>query len=669
MGEGSSDPAFRARAACLCVALLGLVLAVFLQVRSHGFVDYDDHVYIASNPILEPGLGIEAVDRAFTRSHSANWIPLTWLSFLLDRALWGDAPAGYHLENVALHAASALVLFLALARATGALGCSAFVAAVFAIHPLHVESVAWAAERKDVLCGLFWMLGLLAWVYYAERPSPARWALAGLCVLLALLAKPIAVTLPGVLLLLDFWPLGRLLGPGRSGAAAAGLRRCVLEKLPFAAAAAGVAAVTWAVQRSGGGFASSPAPIAARVANALTSTLAYLADAFWPSGLAVIYPHPGPDWSPLAALGSGAVLASITWVAWRAARSHPWLLVGWLWYLVTLLPVIGLVQIGMHARADRYTYLPLVGLAIAVAWTGEALAGRARGRRRALALSASAAVASLAVAAWRQTATWRDDVALFSRALAVTERNFVAHYRLAAALARQGRLDEALLHTESALQLQPGLVAAHRQRASLLEQRGDLPAAIESASRALELVPDDREIRGELGLLLLRAGRFADAAPRLAEALARGADDTRLRVALGVARDRLGQTDAAIRSYREALRRDPGALTAANNLAWILATHARSELRDPAEAVRVAEEAVRRAGEELPMLVDTLAAAHAAAGRFPEAIAEAERAARLAAAQGDADSAAASRRRLALYREGRAYVDTGGGPEDGPPPR
>jgi tetratricopeptide (TPR) repeat protein len=668
-------PGMRAR--LLASALLAaLAFGVFFQVREHDFVDYDDLVYIVENPNLESGLSLDAVLRAFSRPYHANWIPLTALSFQIDYALYGENPTGYHLTNLVLHAASSILLFLALARMTAAPGRSLFVAAVFAVHPLHVESVAWAAERKDTLSGLFWMLAMFFHAGHAGRPvSRARQAAVSVCGVLGLLAKPMLVTLPFALLLLDYWPLGRLRGGSGAWPDPARLRRRVGEKLPLFVAAAAVGVVTVVVQRSGGAMVWDPPPFGARLANALESYVVYAVDAFWPSGLAVFYPHPGLEVGALSAAAAGALLAAVTAAVLRVAASHPYLVVGWLWYLGTLLPVIGLLQVGMQARADRYTYIPLIGLSIAVAWGAAHLAGRARALRVALAVLGSAAIVLLALVAWRQVGTWRDTVALFEHAIAVTDGNYAAHHRLGATLRKLGRLDEAVAHYEEALRMHPAWPDAQFELASLLEGRGERERAILHYQRGLVFDPDHALARGNLGALLVGAGRYEAALPHLERALAGRPESVRIHNALGVASQRLGRPDEAIRHHREALRLDPDDLSAANNLAWVLATTSREELRDPGEALRIVEAAVARAPEEHPVLLDTLAAAQAAAGRFDDAIRSAARGARLAAARGDADGSAAARRRLAVYRTGRPWVEgaradpPGAGDDVSPPPR
>ena len=670
----------------IALGLLLLTAAVFAPVRHHEFVNYDDQVYIVENPYLQTGLSPESVWRALTRPRFYNWIPLTSISLQIDHALYGFEPAGYLLTNVALHGAATLALFLALMRMTAAPGRSAFVAAVFAVHPLHVESVAWATSRKDVLSGLFWMLTLLAYAGYARRRTYARYAGVAVGLVLALLAKPTAVTLPFVLLLLDGWPLGRLRNTRE-------VRAALLEKLPLFALAAAAALVTYAVQQQWGGVTGSRAlPLLPRAMNALDSYAIYGVKSVWPSGLAAFYPHPR-DTLPLARVAlAGAALLGVTLFVLRTARTRGYLAVGWFWYLGTLAPVIGLVQAGMQARADRYTYLPLVGLAIAMAWGATDFAARGRRTRLALAATALAAVAALAVAARVQVGYWRDTAALFERALAVTQGNFVAHSGLGALHRTAGRLDDAeghyraavvlnprwepphtglgdvqiergdprgaVHHYRRALELDPRSARAHAQIARALAETGRTDEALLHLRRALDLDPDMGEdvVHANLGALHLRLGQTDEALRHYEAAAALGADDSELHAALAELATRRNDQAAAITHYRAALARRPGWREQANNLAWLLATTPDPELRDPDEAVHLASLALDNGGPDAAIF-DTLAAAHAASGHFDAAVRDAEEALRLARALGASPLAQGIEERLGLYRIGRPYVE------------
>ncbi len=546
--------------ALLAAAIAALAAAVFAPALGHEWLAYDDDVYITANPGLRLGLSPAGLAWAFTTFHGANWFPVTWLSWLVDFELFALDPAGFHAVNLLLHAAASSLLFLALARMTRSTARSAFVAAVFAVHPLHVEPVAWAAGRKDPLSALFFAGVLLVWAGCGPgRASTRRVGLAAFLLALGLMAKPTLVTLPFLLLLLDAWPLGRLGGAAGAAPEPAALRRAVLEKWPLFLLVAASSVITVIAQRAGGAVAKlTDLGLADRLANAVVATASYVVKAFWPAGLAVFYPHPGdslPAWQIALSL---AVLVAVTAGALRVWRPVPAVAVGWLWFLGMLVPVIGIVQVGSQAMADRYTYLPLVGLALAVAWgLPEAIArfgGERPAARRALLAAGGAAVALLALGSAAQLRHWRDTESLMRRALAVTRDNSIAHAYLGVALL----------------------------------QRGDVPGAL-------------RELRASAAL-------------------------------------------------------EPGDLTVANNLAWLLATAPDDRHRRPAEAVAHAQRARRIAGDD-PSVLDTLAAAQASARRFDQATATARRALELAEAGGQHELADGIRERLALYRARRPYVE------------
>jgi tetratricopeptide (TPR) repeat protein len=462
----------------LGLALVALVAWIYHPVRHHAFVDLDDYAGILLNPDLQVGSLGQALVVAFTKPLISIWTPLTLLSWQLDRALYGDAPAGYLLTNVALHAAAAVLCFLALARMTGAAVTSAFVAAVFAVHPLHVESVAWASERKDTLSALFFMLTLYAYAAYIERPR-SRWRFAAVHVslVLGLLAKPMLVTLPFVLLLLDFWPLRRL----DAGA--------VREKFAMFALVAADAYATYYVQGAYGAFSyGGGLPLWLRVANAIDATCTYLWQTVWPTGLAVFYPHGLASLGMRRLLFEAALLALLTLAALGVRRRQPWWLVGWLWYLGTLVPVIGLVQVGMQGRADRYTYLPMVGLALAAAFGARHFA-QTRAAQVALATAGACAVAALSVAAAAQVPVWRDSFALYERAIAVSPQASFPLLRLGMVYAYRGEFGEARTRFRRSVELDPA--SAHdilRQLDSMSQghaEQGRPAEAIATASFAI----------------------------------------------------------------------------------------------------------------------------------------------------------------------------------------
>ncbi|MCX6546187.1 MAG: tetratricopeptide repeat protein [Acidobacteria bacterium] len=536
----------------LLLTLAALTAFVYAPVRHFDFVLLDDPAYVTENPHVARGLTREGIAWAFTTGDAANWHPVTWLSHMLDVQLFGVAAGPHHLTNVVLHIANTLLLFGVLLTLTGAMWRSAFVAALFAVHPLHVESVAWIAERKDVLSTLFWMLTLWAYVRYVRAPgSPAGTAgpsaasrsRRGFYLLmlaffaLGLMAKPMLVTLPFVLLLLDVWPLERLAvtasdagrakaGGHASGRAAAGSSRAgaakgranrrlagartprrsgrlraawplVREKLPLFVMAVASSAVTFVVQQRGGAVSTLETyPFGLRLQNALVSMVAYLRDTLWPEGLTVLYAFPDaiPGWQLAGAL---VVLGGISWLVYALARQHPYLPVGWLWYLGTLMPVVGLVQVGVQARADRYTYVPLIGIFVMVAWGSAAMLERLRGGRRVAIVAAVVVIAGCSVTTRAQVAYWKDNVTLFTRAtmLSLHMDEFEAHMWVGTAVGGQGRLDEAMRHFEAAARLRPQSDAAHCSLGVSLAKSGRAADAMREFNEALRLNPDNQIAR------------------------------------------------------------------------------------------------------------------------------------------------------------------------------
>jgi tetratricopeptide (TPR) repeat protein len=522
-------------------ALLLLALA-FLPALGNGFVDYDDPVYVTENPAVLRGLGAAGLAWALTDTHAANWHPLTWLSHMLDVTLFGVRPAGHHLTSLVLHAAAAVALLAALAALTGAVWRSAAVAALFLVHPLRVESVAWVSERKDVLSGLLFMLVLLAYERHARRPSGARAAAVAALFALGLAAKPMLVTLPFVLLLLDWWPLGRLRGAGLRGLAAA-----AREKAPLFALAALASAVTLYAQRAGGATRLNEAfPLGVRIANAFAAAAGYLGKALWPAHLASFYPHLGRDLPPWQAALSALLLAGVTAAALRWWRRSPWLPAGWLWYLGMLVPVSGVVQVGLQSMADRYTYLPLVGVAIAAVWSVDALTRRFPRRAVLLAPAAALLLGALALATWRQTGVWKDADTLLANDLEVNSGG-----------------------------------------AALRPPPAD-PRALAELQAAAAARPDDAAARNALGAALARAGRVDEAVAQFRRALQLAPGSAEAHYNLGLAYDVLGLRESADREYRQTLRLAPGHAPACNNLGVNLALDGRH-----AEAVAWFERALR----------------------------------------------------------------------------
>lgn len=483
----------RARFSLAVVLILALLAAaVFGQVAGHAFLNYDDASYVTRNPWVMNGLTTRTLSWAFTSFYAVNWHPITWLSHALDVQLFGLRPGPHHLVNVFLHAANATLLFLVLSKMTGILLPSALVATLFLIHPLHVESVAWVAERKDVLSALFFMLTLAAWLRYVHRRSTSRYLLAILVFALGLMSKPMLVTLPFVLLLLDFWPLarwGRIAGPGVRPSlfpGAAGAAWLLAEKVPFLMLSAGSSIITYLAQQKGNAIILAY-PLGFRISNALVSMVTYLEKTVWPAHLAFLYPYPNgiPAWKMT---GAALILGCFSALAVGLAGRWPFLAVGWLWYLGTLVPVLGLVHVGQHASADRYTYIPLIGIFIAVAWSLPG-PGSSQTRRGIAAVVSVVALAVLSVTSFLQVGHWRTNITLFGHGVAVTRENFIAENNLGNALALDGRLDEAVAHYRAAIRIYPWDLKARTNLGLTLISLGRTAAAVAEYQEVLRLSP------------------------------------------------------------------------------------------------------------------------------------------------------------------------------------
>jgi Flp pilus assembly protein TadD len=532
--------------------LVAAIALVYAPVATYAFVDFDDPQYVSENVHVRDGLTVSGVSWAFTNCDEAIWDPATWLSHQLDAQLFGvrgtvlglPASGWHHLTNVALHALAALLVYAALRSATSAPWRSAFVAGLFALHPLRVESVAWVAERKDVLSGAFGFAALLAYVQWTRRPTRGRYALGLALLACGLLAKPMLVTWPFVLLLVDFWPLERPIE-----------RRRLVEKLPHFALAAAVAVVTLFAERSAMKLTTDTS-IATRTANALVSYAAYLGDTFWPSGLAVFHPFRASR-SPLAVASSAALLVVTSGACLLARRRLRFLAFGACWFLGTLVPAIGLVQVGLHARADRFTYVPSVGLLVALVWlAGECASRWPRARPFVVGLGVAALVASAAASA-RQVRTWRDSETLFRHACEVTDDNAMAHGALGKALAKKDRLQEAMAEFDQALRIDPERADAHESRGETLARLGDFDAAIAEFRTTVRLDPRDSIAFNRLGCALLVRGACDEAEKALRESLRLDPSDAKVHHNLGSLLARARRDDEAADEYEAALRLDP----------------------------------------------------------------------------------------------------------------
>jgi Flp pilus assembly protein TadD len=536
----------------MAAGLVILVLLVFGQTASHGFVDLDDPLYVTQNTQVQGGLTPAGLRWAWTTGHAANWHPVTWMSHQLDVTVFGLDAGAHHVVNVTWHALGTLLLFGLLVDLTGAPWRSAWVAALFAVHPAHVESVAWIAERKDVLSTVFWFATTWAWVRYTRRPRPTAYVAVVVCFVLGLASKPMLVTLPLTLLLLDVWPLRRL---------ARGARALVVEKLPLFALAAASSIITVLVQQHGGAVSGlDQLPIAERLAHAVGAYGGYLRRLVWPVHLGVFYPY-SPTINTPAVLGAAVVMVAISAAAWSRRATAPWLGVGWTWFVVTMIPVIGLVQVGTQAMADRYTYVPFVGLFIALAWGAAAIAGRASSVRRLVQVGGVASVAAAAWLAHAQVATWRTSETMWVRAVQVSPDSARAHNSLGAIYGNQGRLSDAAFHFQEALRLRPdGQEAQHilPNLARALMDLGRTADAIPYLQQSLRLWPDRADLHHSLGLALLSVDRTdeAIAAWRQAVRLTPDAEGTWSLLGMTLAGER--RAPEARAAFAEVLRINPG---------------------------------------------------------------------------------------------------------------
>ncbi len=664
------------------LALAVVTFAVFCQVCRNGFIGYDDPYYITNNPNVKGGITPKSFIWAFTTMQCANWHPLTWLSHMLDCQLFGTNPLWHHLTNVLFHIVNTLLLFWILKRMTGKIWTSAFVAAAFALHPTHVESVAWASERKDVLSGLFWMLTIVCYIRYTEHQSLSRYLLVPLVFALGLMAKPMLVTLPFVLLLLDYWPLGRF----QFGQPKQPVLRLIMEKVPLLILSAASSIITYVAQQSAGAMKLGETyPLNLRISNAAVSYIAYIGKLIYPTRLAILYPHPTdslPLWQPIAAL-----LILIVISAGVICSTRRYLTAGWFWYLGTLVPVIGLVQVGSQRIADRYTYLPSIGIFIMVAWGASELTARWRHRRAILTTAAGIALTALSICTMLQARYWQSSITLYEHALSVTENNYVIHNNYGTALSEDGRDNEALKHFGTALQINPRYYHAHHGIGEVLLKQGKFAEAVEYFKKALRIKPDfykayynmgvtffdqgktDQAIENwkkalsiepyyhsanfNLGLVMTDQGKYEDAIkyfnaalrskpdraevyyqigrifylqgkPELAveqcaEALRLKPNYTTARITLAHTLAEMGRFRPAVEHYYMVLQAEPNDVYVLKNLAWLLAAAEDPMIHNPSEAVKLAEKSCELTDYKQIEALDTLAVAYSAAGKFPEA--------------------------------------------------
>ena len=604
----------------VCLALVVITLATFFGVRRFDFTNYDDPEYVTANPQVTRGLSWDGIQWAFTTFHFSNWHPATWLSHMADCELFGLDAGAHHVVSLILHLLNTALVFLLLWRLTGEVWPAAFVAALFGWHPQHVESVAWIAERKDLLSAFFGLLAMHAYAGWTQDHRCAQFALMTAMFVLGLMAKPMLVTLPFVLLLFDFWPLGRIKGAGTPATAQARpFSRLLAEKSLLFAATLAACVVTLAAQRGEALRSVQEITLGSRFANALVSYATYLMKAFWPTDLAVFYPlrQQVPMVEGLFAL---LALGGISVAVWKLRAGRPYLLVGWFWFLGMLVPVIGLVQVGGQARADRYTYLPLIGIFIMLAWGGRDVVRAFRIPVKVAAVVVAVPLIALAFLTRLQVEYWRNSESLFRHALEVMPENAVAHSNLGSFFEQAGRREEAEAHYREALRIDPGSAQAHNNLANVLDATGRFAEAVPHYEEAIRLRPRESIPRNHFGMALAGQGRFEEALSNYATAMALAPHDAQPHYLSGVALLKQGQTARAIESFRAALRLDPNHAKALDRLARVLACATDPRVRNGAEAIRLATRAAELTGWQQPAVLETLAAAHAEAGQFEDAV-------------------------------------------------
>jgi protein O-mannosyl-transferase len=657
--------ASRSQSFLVYFSLTVITWLVFGQTLRHDFVNFDDHVYVYDNPLVTGGLTINGIVEAFTHPHARNWHPLTTISHMLDCQLYGLNASGHHFTNVTLHTIAVLLLFRVLWVATGEFWPSTFVAALFAIHPLHIESVAWVSERKDVLSVVFFMLALAAYVRYARAPSPGRYFIVALIFTLGLMSKPMLVTVPFVFLLLDYWPLRRFdkvkrLKPesGIVGWVNRRPRFLFLEKTPLLLLSGLSCLVTIWAQDSATGLVEQ-LPLTWRLNNALVSYIEYVRQTFWPTRLAVFYPHPNSALSVWQVALAIMFLLAISGIAILLRKKHPYVLAGWFWYVGMLVPVIGIVQIGEQGHADRYTYLPHIGLFLLVVWGAADLARAWHLRREYLWLAATTTIAVLSYGAAVQASFWKNSEALWNHTLSVTSNNDFAHNNLGFLYLRRGELDKAISHFETALEIRShnsqtrynlGTALVHMNLANALAREGKPEEAIEHYEEAIKLRPDYGDTYYNFGSVLFQQGRIDDAIAQWQKALAIQPNDAAAHTSLGNAFLQKGRPEDAIVHYQRAVEIAPREVNARNNLAWVLATSSDPSIRNGAMAVSLAGQAVKISDGTNPIFYRTLAASYGECGKFADAIAAAEKGRMTAISRGDSHLARTLEKDIALYR-------------------
>ena len=684
----------------VCLFLVLSILYVYWQVRHFSFLNYDDPQYVTANYDVQAGLTFESIRWSLTATQASNWHPLTWLSHMLDCQIYGLDPGRHHLTNLLFHILNTLLLFLVFKKMTGAIWKSAFVAALFALHPLHVESVAWVSERKDVLSVFFGMLTLWSYSRYVETSRLDKYLLLILFYILSLMAKPMLVTLPFVLLLLDYWPLRRFQLKSSDNENVAIQRSfyfgLIREKIPLFLLSTASCVVTYLVQKSGGAVDSLAAiPFHVRIANALVSYVSYIGKMIWPHNLAVLYPYQ-KSITLWKIAGAGLLLVIISVFVFRMLRTKPYLSVGWLWYLGTLVPVIGIVQVGSQALADRYTYVPLIGIFIMITWGISDWVSKKHYGKIGLFTVAAFILSILMTTSRLQVKYWSNSVALFDHAINVTGANCNAQLNLGEALAAQGKIEKAVEHYKTALKIKPDLAGAHlnmgvyfRREGKLddainhfskvlhgksddtataqcelgdtLEKKGDLSRAVTHYLEAIKIRPGYAKAYNNLGVILASQNKVKAAIVFLSKALQINPGYSGAYFNLGKIYFNLNDPEKAIFQYKKALQFDPNMIQALYHLSWMRATHEDKKYRNGKEAVELATRLCKITQFHQPLALDALAAAYAETGKFNEAVFTAEKALKMDLKQSPKSFAQGLEQRLKLYQNKMPYHQAASG--------
>jgi tetratricopeptide (TPR) repeat protein len=652
----------------ISVGLFLLTWATYLPVKNYDFITYDDPDYITQNPHVKEGLTLDGIKWAFTEIHGEGtyWHPITWVSHMVDIQVFGLKAGPQHLENLLFHSLNVLLLFLILHQFTGAVWRSGIVAGLFALHPLQVDTVAWIAERKNVLSGIFWLLSMWAYGMYAKNKASKRrfYVLAVFLFILGLMCKPVLVTWPVAMLLLDFWPLKRFGWNEKGVVPVSELKRempgvwpLLLEKIPFLVPAFLSSFITFQSHKEMGMTEIHGIPFWLRLENAFVSYARYLKKAIWPNDLAILYPHPG-EWPDMLVISSALLLIAITGAVLFFMRRKPYLLIGWLWFLGVLLPASGIVQVGVQSMADRFAYLPMIGIFVMAVWGLTDLSQRISANNMAGKGLAVVSLLACVLATSNQLKYWSSNEALYEHAVHVTDRNYVMLNNLAYHLLQSNRVDEAERYLQEAVSYKPDMAEAHFQLGLLTQSKKHYDEAEKHLSETIRLQPLWPGPYFGLAAVFVAEGRPKEAILMLEKGLGMKPDNLAGQTQLASLLVSQGKVQEGIAFYQSVLRTKPDYPEVMNNLAWIYATSSDGQVRNGAEAVRLAEEACRITKRQDVMFLGTLAAAYAEAGRVGDAETAAGTAIQLATEKGNTELAEINQKLLSTYQKRMPYHET-----------